>query len=55
MTDLVTGKVLSRTTPGNPPDLTTSYTYDALGRQLTSTAPGGQITKTVHDSPTVPR
>ena len=32
VTDLVTGQVLSQTSPGN---LTTSYTYDALGRQLT--------------------
>ena len=55
VTDLVTGNVLSRTTPGNAigTDLTTSYTYDALGRQLTSTAPGGQVTTTFHDSPTV--
>ena len=53
--DLVTGNVLSRTTPGNATgtDLTTSYTYDALGRQLTATAPGGQVTTTFHDSPTV--
>jgi RHS repeat-associated protein len=49
VTDLVTGEVLSQTTPG---DLTTSYTYDALGRQLTMTAPGGQITRTDYDSPT---
>jgi RHS repeat-associated protein len=55
VTDLVTGNVLSRTTPGNAigTDLTTSYTYDALGRQLTSTAPSGQVTTTFHDSPTV--
>jgi len=47
VTDLVTGNVLSRTTPGNATgtDLTTSYTYDALGRQLTATAPGGQVTR----------
>ena len=49
MTDLVTGQVLSRTSPGN---LTTSYSYDALGRQLTVTAPGDQTTKTVYNSPT---
>jgi YD repeat-containing protein len=55
VTDLVTGNVLSRTTPGNAigTDLTTSYTYDALGRQLTATAPGGQVTTTFYDSPTV--
>jgi RHS repeat-associated protein len=49
VTDLVTGQVVSKTSPGN---LTTSYTYDALGRQLTMATPGGQITKTVYDSPT---
>jgi RHS repeat-associated protein len=49
VTDLVTGQVLSSTSPD---DLTTSYTYDALGRQLTMTTPGGQTTKTVYDSPT---
>jgi RHS repeat-associated protein len=49
VTDLVTGEVLSTTSPG---DLTTSYTYDALGRQLTMTVPGGQTTKTVYNSPT---
>ncbi len=49
VTDLVTGEVLSNTSPGN---LTTSYTYDALGRQLTMTVPGGQTTKTVYNSPT---
>ena len=31
----------------------TSYTYDALGRQLTKTAPGGLLTKTDYTSPTV--
>jgi RHS repeat-associated protein len=49
VTDLVTGQVLSSTGPGN---LTTSYTYDALGRQQTMTVPGGQTTKTVYNSPT---
>jgi RHS repeat-associated protein len=49
VTDLVTGQVLSQTTPG---DLTTSYTYDALGRPLTATAPGGQTTTTLYNSPT---
>ena len=48
VTDLVTGEVLSQTSPGN---LTTSYTYDALGRQLTTTTPSGQTTKTVYNSP----
>ena len=49
VTDLVTGQVLSSISPGT---LTTSYTYDALGRQLTMTVPGGQTTKTVYNSPT---
>ena len=49
VSDLVTGQVLRRTDPAG---LTTSYTYDALGRQLTMTAPGGQTTKTVYNSPT---
>ncbi len=49
VTDLVTGEALSQTSPGN---LTTSYTYDALGRQRTMTTPGGQTTKTVYNSPT---
>ena len=53
VTDLVTGNVLSRTTPGNATgtDLTTSYTYDALGRQLTAIAPSGQVTTTSYPSP----
>ena len=50
VTDLVTGEVLAQT---NPDNLTTSYTYDALGRQLTRTAPGGLVTRTVYNSPTV--
>ena len=49
VSDLVTGQVLRQTDPSG---LTTSYTYDALGRQLTMTAPGGQTTKTVYNSPT---
>ena len=57
VTDLVTGNVLSRNTPATPTgtDLTTSYTYDALGRQLTATAPGGQVTTTLHESRRLPR
>jgi RHS repeat-associated protein len=50
VTDLVTGQVLSQTSPGN---LTTSYTYDALGRQLTMTAPGGQTTTSSYPTPRV--
>jgi RHS repeat-associated protein len=50
VTDLVTGQVLSQTTPAG---LTTTRTYDALGRPLTVTAPGGLTTRTAYTSPTV--
>lgn len=49
VTDLVTGNVLSQTSPDH---LTTSYTYDALGRELTQVAPGNLTTTTAYNSPT---
>src|SRR6201999_655126 len=50
ITDLITGNVLSTT---DPDQLTTSYTYDALGRVRTETAPGNRITTTSYPSPLV--
>ena len=50
VTDLVTGQVLSQTNPGK---LTTSYRYDALGRTVAVTVPGGQTTTTAYPTPLI--
>lgn len=50
VTDLVTGEALSQTSPDK---LTTSYRYDALGRTVAVTAPGGLTTTTAYPTPLV--
>jgi RHS repeat-associated protein len=48
VSDLVTGKVLSRTDPAGR---TTTYQYDAAGRITAVTAPGDRTTKTAYPTP----